>query len=171
MAPGRPGRIPQLTQILRDRGESMSINDVVKAWDLISKDDPTYAYSSRDQIALSLARAAANSRSTGIIRVKAGVYEYDADALGPNPLLASKRRAVATVAKAASMKRHPAGRQLNPVKPMLPREETVGEYALRVTGVETHDVKFVLDIVGELKDGSLLLKDVRSGKVWIAREV
>lgn len=155
MAPGRPGRIPQLTQILRDRGEPMSISEVTNAWNLISTDDPIYEYTTSDKLALSLARAAANSRSTGIVRVGTGVYEYDSDALGPNPARASSIRKAAA-AKAASVKRHPAGRRL----------ESVVEF-----NTTTHDVKFVLDIVGEMKDGSLLLKDARSGKVWIAKEI
>lgn len=155
MAPGRPGRIPQLVQILRDRNKSMTVAEVVKAWNHIGKGDSSYPFATRERIGPSLAHAALNSRSTGIIRVRRGVYEFDSDALGPNPARASSIRKAAA-AKAASVKRHPAGRRL----------ESVVEF-----NTTTHDVKFVLDIVGEMKDGSLLLKDARSGKVWVAKEI
>lgn len=158
MTPGRPGRIPQLVQILRDRNKPMTAAEVVKAWNLIGKNDSSYTFTTQERIGPSLAHAALNSRSTGIIRVRRGVYEFDSDALGPNPARASSIRKAAA-AKAAPVKRHPAGRRLEP------STSTV------VHNTATHDVKFVLDIVGEMKDGSLLLKDARSGKVWVAKEI
>lgn len=157
MTPGRPGRIPQLVQILRDHNKSMTVAEVVKAWNLIGKNDSSYTFTTQERIGPSLAHAALNSRSTGVVRVARGVYKYDADALGPNPVRASSVKKV--VAKAVSLKRHPAGRRLEPSTSTVAHDTA------------THDVKFVLDIVGEMKDGSLLLKDTRSGKFWVAKEI